>query len=153
MLGKDKLTGFYTDAFMEEGMDREILRAERYERNLTFLLFDFIIPEKYRTDMYFPIFKRIAKEILTHTRKLDIKIRIANRIFIVLPETDEEGARKAANKISETLSAVEFYHTMFDEYFHIVVKFSIGAFPRDGKTREEIIGKLEEKLKQVVVKE
>jgi len=148
---KDRLTGFYTEKFMEEVVDREILRAERYDRSLTFLLFDFEIPEKYRTDMFFPIFKRISKEIQNHTRKLDIKIRMKNNVLIVLVETDEEGAKKAAKKISETLAGVEFYHTMYDEYFHIGVKYAIGVFPRDGKTRQEIQSVLNKKLKEATI--
>ena len=144
--GKDAFTGFYTEQFIKEGIEKEILRAERYNRQLTFLLFDFNIPVRYKVDMFYPIFKRICKEIDIHTRRVDSKIRVANRILIVLPETDQWGAHRAATKVSETLASVEFYHPTFDEYFHIGVTYSIGSFPDDGIVSEEIMNSLDHRL-------
>jgi diguanylate cyclase (GGDEF)-like protein len=144
--GKDAFTGFYTESYIKEGIEREILRAERYNRQLTFLLFDFEIPQKFKVDMFYPVFKRVCKEIDLHTRRVDSKIRVANRILIVLPETDQWGAHRAATKISETLFGVEFYHPSFDEYFHIRVVYAIGVFPDDGIVSEEIVKKLDARL-------
>ncbi len=144
--GKDAFTGFYTEQFIKEGIEKEILRAERYNRQLTFLLFDFDIPSLYKVDMFYPIFKRICKEIDIHTRRVDSKVRVANRILIVLPETDQWGAHRAATKVSQTLSSVEFYHPTFDEYFHIGVTYSIGTFPDDGIVSEEIMNSLNHRL-------
>lgn len=144
--GKDAFTGFYTEQFIKEGIEKEILRAERYNRQLTFLLFDFEIPEKYRVDMFYPVFKRICKEVDIHTRRVDSKVRVANRILIVLPETDQWGAHRAATKVNETLSAVEFFHPTLEEYFHIAVNYSIGSFPDDGIVSEEIMNNLNSRL-------
>ena len=146
---KDRLTGFYTEKFYKEGIEAELLRAERYERSLTFVLFKFNIPEKYHMDMFFPVFKRIAKEILTHTRKVDIRLRMGDKILLVLPETNEEGARVAATKISRALADVEFYHETYQEYFHLGIEYSIGVYPRDGKTKEDLFNVLNETLTEM----
>ena len=116
---RDRLTGFFTEKYYKEGIEQEFLRAKRYERSLTFVLFKFTIPEKYHMDMFFPIYKRIAKEVLVHTRKVDIRIRMGDKVLMALPETNEEGAKVAACKIAETLSGVEFYHETYQEYFHL----------------------------------
>jgi len=143
---KDKLTGFYSENVLDEMLELEILREERYKRDLTLLMFQFEIPKRFQTDMYFPIFKRISKEIAGFTRRLDLKFRMKNRVLILLPETDEEGAKRAADKVKENLEAVEFYHAMFDEYFHIKVHFSVGLYPRDGKKPDELLTYLNDKL-------
>jgi diguanylate cyclase (GGDEF)-like protein len=143
---RDRLTGFYTEKYLKEGIESEFLRAGRYDRSLTFVLFKFTIPEKFHMDMFFPIYKRIAKEILAHTRKVDIRIRMGDRVLMVLPETNEEGAKIAARKITETLTGVEFYHETYQEYFHLLVNYAIGVFPRDGKNKDDIMKTLNEKL-------
>lgn len=152
-LSRDAFTGFYTEKFIKEGIEKEILRAERYGRQLTFLLFDFEIPHKYKVDMFYPVFKRICKEIDSHTRRVDSKVRVSNRILIVLPETDQWGAHRAGVKVSETLSAVEFYHPAYDEYFHLGVTYSIGAFPDDGIISEEIMKNLNRRLERKLQEE
>lgn len=143
---KDKLTGFYSESVLDEMLELEILREERYKRNLTLLIFQFEIPKRFQTDMYFPIFKRISKEIAGFTRRLDLKFRMKNRVLILLPETDEDGAQKAAIKVKENLEAVEFYHDMSDEYFHIKVYFSVGLYPGDGKKPDDLLTYLNDGL-------
>jgi diguanylate cyclase (GGDEF)-like protein len=136
---KDMLTGFYSEKFFKEGMiDGEILRAERYTTSLTFVLFKFDIPQKYHMEMYFPILKRIGKEIINQTRKIDIRVRMGDRILLVLPETNEEGARIAAQKVASTIKGVEFYHDTLQEYFHVDTEWSVALYPRDGETKETI---------------
>ena len=39
-IAQDKLTGIRKEAFLEDGVEAEIKRAERYRRPLTFLLID-----------------------------------------------------------------------------------------------------------------
>ncbi|MCD4784235.1 MAG: GGDEF domain-containing protein [Candidatus Eremiobacteraeota bacterium] len=143
---KDNLTGFYSEAVLDEMLELEILREERYKRNLTLLMFQFEIPKRFQTDMYFPIFKRISKEIAGFTRRLDLKFRMKNRVLILLPETDDDGAKKAAVKVKENLEAVEFYHDMSDEYFHIKVYFSVGLYPKNGTKPDDLLAFLNDKL-------
>jgi diguanylate cyclase (GGDEF)-like protein len=144
---KDMLTGFYSEKFFKEGMiDGEILRAERYGNSLTFVLFKYEIPQKYHMEMYFPILKRIGKEIINQTRKIDIRVRMGDRILLVLPETNEAGARTAAQKVAATIKGIEFYHDVTQEYFHIEVEWSVALFPRDGDTKEAIYETLVQNL-------
>jgi diguanylate cyclase (GGDEF)-like protein len=142
------MTGFYSEKFLQEGLEMELLRSERYERQLTLLLFEFDIPQKYHTDMFYHVFKRICKEVDDHTRRMDVKVRMGNRVLIVLPETDAAGAQKAAEKICETLSAVEFFHSGLQEFFHIDVNYSIAVFPIDGEVNKELMSVLNERLKK-----
>ncbi|MFP4496649.1 MAG: diguanylate cyclase [Vulcanimicrobiota bacterium] len=143
---RDNLTGYYTDSYLEEGISSEVNRARRYGRNLTFLLFDFNIPKKYQVDMFFPIFKRVSKEIKVQTRVVDIKIRLGNRILVILPETDLAGAERAASKIQDNLNGVEFYHAIFDEFFHIKATHSVASYPEDGEEPKNILRSLTQKM-------
>jgi len=66
-------------------------------------------------------------------RETDILTTVNGSIFLILPETDKEGA--------------EFISRGIYEFFKGEVVEVYVDFPEDGKTSQEIIKKLEEKTK------
>lgn len=140
----DKLTHLLNETFLEEGLTREIKRAERYKRPLTFMLIDPGIPDdKFHMVGYLAL-KKIASIVRDFTRYLDIKIRFKNRILILLPETDYEGGLVAARKIQEELDQISFR-----EFPEITPQPNVGlaSFPEDGIEKEAILLSLEQDLK------
>jgi diguanylate cyclase (GGDEF)-like protein len=139
----DKLTRLLSDTFMGEGLTREIKRAERYKRPLTFLLIDPGIPEdKFHMVGYLAL-KKLAGIVRNLTRYLDIKIRLKNRILVLLPETEREGGLRVAIKIKAMLDKVRFL-----EFPEIIPEgnVAIASFPEDGVDKNSIMLSLEQDL-------
>jgi len=87
----------------------------------------FLKPE--REELFIPL-KKVIQEVL---RETDILTTVNGSIFLILPETDKEGA--------------EFISRGIYEFFKGEVVEVYVDFPEDGKTSQEIIKKLEEKTK------
>lgn len=141
----DKLTRLYNDVFLEEEFVRELKRAERYKRPLTFLLIDPGIPEENYQQVGYLALKKLASISREFTRYLDYKIRIKNRVLIMLPETDYDGALKVAEKISQKVSEMSF--RQFPEV-KTHAKIGIASFPEDGIDKNDILRALEEDLEK-----
>lgn len=139
----DKLTRLLNDSFMGEGLTREIKRAERYKRPLTFLLIDPGIPEdKFHMVGYLAL-KKLAGIVRNLTRYLDIKVRLKNRILVLLPETNTEGGLRVAIKIKAMMEKIRFL-----EFPDIIPEgnISIASFPEDGVDKNSIMISLERDL-------
>jgi len=141
----DKLTRLLTDSFMEEDFDRELKRAERYSRPLTFLLVDPNISDEDFQNIGYLALKKIASIVRSVTRYLDEKVRLKNRILILLPETEKEGAKIVADKILEKIRAITF-----NEFPEVKLKGRVGiaSFPQDGTDRQSIMSALERDLEE-----
>lgn len=140
----DKLTRLLDDSFLGEGLTREIKRAERYKRPLTFLLIDPGIQEDQFQMVGYLALKKLAAIVREQTRYLDIKVRLKNRILVLLPETNFEGGLKVAVKIKELMDKMEF-----QDFPDITPKGNIGiaAYPEDGIEKNSILLSLEQDLK------
>ncbi|MCD4785722.1 MAG: GGDEF domain-containing protein [Candidatus Eremiobacteraeota bacterium] len=140
----DKLTRLLKDSFLEEGLEREIKRAERYRRPLTFLLIDPGVPEDRFHQVGYLALKKIANIARGTTRYLDIKVRYRNRILILLPETDYEGGLRVALKIKNQMDMMSFH-----DFPDIIPVGNVGvaSFPEDGIGKDSIILSLEQDLK------
>jgi len=139
----DKLTRLLKDSFLDEGLEREIKRAERYKRPLTFLLIDPGVPEENFHQVGYLALKKIANIVRDTTRYLDIKVRYRNRILILLPETNYEGGLRVALKIKEQMDMMSF-----QEFPDIIPEGNIGlaSFPEDGIEKSSIMLSLEQNL-------
>ncbi len=145
----DKLTRLYNEDFLREELKRELKRAERYGRPLSFLLIDPNLSEEDYLQVGFLALKKIAAITRELTRFLDIKVRIKNRILILLPETDYHGALKVAEKIYKKID-----ETTFRQFPNIKMnpKIGIASFPEDGVDKESIFKALEKDM-EVPLKE
>lgn len=140
----DKLTRLLKEQLLEDEMFREMKRAERYERPLTFLCLDPGVPEEYFQEVGYLALKKLAGTVRELTRYLDVKARCKNRILILLPETDYEGGLKVAYKIRERMDQMSFR-----EFPHVKLSGNIGiaTFPENGTDRNAIMMSLEQDLK------
>lgn len=139
----DKLTRLLNETFLEEGLNREIKRAQRYERPLVLMLIDPGIPEEHFQDVGYLALKKIASIVRENTRYLDIKVRVKNKILILLPETDITGAKQAVKKIQQKIDQITFR-----EFPNITPqsRISLSSVPEDGQDRESLMESLEKKL-------
>jgi len=109
----DALTGARNRHYFAEQVPAEIERARRFHHPLTFLFFDLDhfkrVNDRYGHkfgDTVLASMSALCRRIL---RKSDIFVRYGGEEFVaVLPETDLEGARRTAARISDQLRNTQF---------------------------------------------
>ncbi|MCA9791407.1 MAG: diguanylate cyclase [Candidatus Eremiobacteraeota bacterium] len=108
-MGTDRLTSMLDDEYLEDPLDIELARAERYGRQIGFILLEPDFGDLTST-MVYQALKYLAAVCREHTRKVDIKVRWGNSILIVLPETAAEGLEVAVRKLTDAFARQTFDH-------------------------------------------
>jgi diguanylate cyclase (GGDEF)-like protein len=150
---RDPLTGFYNHRFLHERMGEEVVRSQRGRRPLSVLMLD-LDDFKLVNDTFGHLFgDRVltwAAEVIRSTlRQSDIAARYGGDEFaLILPETDAEEARRAAERILEAFREQPF---VGEQRGPVPIAASIGVatFPTDGRTGTELIASADAALSQV----
>ena len=140
---RDPLTGFYNHRFLHERLGEEVIRAQRGRRPLSVLMLD-LDDFKLVNDTFGHLF---GDRVLTWTAELirstlrasDIPARYGGDEFaIILPETDGDEARSAAERILEAFRDRPF---VGEQRGPVPIAASIGVatFPADGRTGTDLI--------------
>ena len=107
----DALTGIYNYRHLNQALDQEIIRSQRYKRNLSFIMMD-VDQFKVYNDTFGHVegdklLQEIAKTIKQNVRATDVVCRYAGDEFaVILPETDLTQAQIVVDKIKKKVSAV-----------------------------------------------
>lgn len=114
----DNLTGLYNDNYFLQRINEEFLRAKRYKNDLSIVLLDVDYFQKmqneYGNQAGEYILMKIANVILNNTRNSDIIFRIRdNRFGVILPNTDETGAFKEAERIRTAIDQTNIINEKF----------------------------------------
>lgn len=109
----DSLTGLYNRHFFNETLQREINRASRYQHHLVLLLLDVddfkLVNDTYGHLQGDVVLKMVAEALAEHLRRSDVLARFGGDEFaIILPETDEAGAKLVAEKIRAAVARRSF---------------------------------------------
>ena len=150
---RDPLTGFYNHRFLHERLGEEVVRAQRGRRPLSVLMLD-LDDFKLVNDTFGHLF---GDRVLTWTAELirstlrasDIPARYGGDEFaIILPETDADEARTAAERILEAFRDHAF---VGEQRGPVPIGASIGVatFPTDGRTATELIAAADRALYRV----
>jgi diguanylate cyclase (GGDEF)-like protein/PAS domain S-box-containing protein len=139
---RDPLTGLYNRRFMQESLDRELLRARRTNRPFTVMFIDIDHFKRFNDsfghdagDLVLQVF---AKTLTNHFRGGDIICRYGGEEFaLVLPDSSLRDAERRANDLRVEVKKLSINHrnTILDP-----ITFSVGlaAFPEHGSTAEEL---------------
>jgi two-component system, cell cycle response regulator len=109
----DHLTGLYNYPFFEKRLKEEYERAYRYRFPLSLVIIHVHnlrkINDKFGYQVGNYIIIKLANNLITKTRVSDIIARSDNnRFYVILPQTDEQGAYLEAERIRVTLSNAEY---------------------------------------------
>jgi diguanylate cyclase (GGDEF)-like protein len=107
----DASTGFYNNQGFFRKLDEEFLRAKRYKTNFSILLIKIANFDElqviYGDIDSVKILQAVANKIAAQTRYSDIKSLIdGNMLSIVLPETNEDGAKIVIEKLHQALDSI-----------------------------------------------
>jgi diguanylate cyclase (GGDEF)-like protein len=150
---RDPLTGFYNHRFLHERLGEEVVRAQRARHPLSVLMLD-IDDFKLVNDTFGHLF---GDRVLTWTAELirstlrasDVPARYGGDEFaIILPETDKDEARAAAERI---LGAFRDRAFVGEQRGPVPIAASIGVatFPADGRTATDLIAAADRALYRV----
>ncbi len=107
----DPLTGILNYRYFIQTLDHEIMRAERYKRDLSVMMIDVDHFKHYNDTLGHingdHLLRNIAKTISHLPRKSDIVCRYGGDEFaVILPETNLEQAKVLATKIAEKITQI-----------------------------------------------
>lgn len=140
---RDYLTGLFNRRYMEETLERELLRAKRKEVSFGIMMLD-VDDFKHFNDTYGHaagdvVLREFGNLLLRHFRGGDIACRYGGDEFVVvLLDTSLEMTRERAERLCEHARHINI---QFEGQPLETVTFSIGVavFPKDGSTRAEVL--------------
>jgi diguanylate cyclase (GGDEF)-like protein len=146
----DGLTQIHNKRYLFEALEKELIRARRYERDLSVLMFDIDffkrINDQYGHLAGDYVLRELARVVQERIRRDEVFARYGGEEFvIVLPETPLTGAVALA----EHLRARVANHNFVFQGERIPVAISIGcALLTDDKAATDLIQRADEKLYQ-----
>jgi diguanylate cyclase (GGDEF)-like protein/PAS domain S-box-containing protein len=147
---RDPLTNLYNRRYMEETLERELLRCSRKQLPLSILMLDIDYFKRFN-DTYGhlagdEILCEVGMLLLEHVRREDVPCRYGGDEFVVvLPDAPPDVARTRAELVRDY---VQYIHIQNNELELVSVTISLGVanFPTNGRTRTEILRAADEAL-------
>jgi len=128
----DGLTKAYNRRYFSEALEREILRARRYDRPLCLALLDIDhfkkINDEYGHLAGDQVLRDLSRIVLDAIRKEDIFSRYGGEEFaLLLPEIGIEGARRLCERLRESIEEARFEYK--DDRIPVTVSCGITEIP------------------------
>jgi diguanylate cyclase (GGDEF)-like protein len=144
---RDPLTEFFQRRELEQHLAVELTLAEHANAPLSLLMVTIdglgLLSERLGHARAEKVIERVAKMIQTQVRHEDACIRYGGEEFaLVLPSTDEAGARVLAEKILRTVAE----YPGFGKGIDVTLSIGIAVFPYHATAREELIRKADQTL-------
>jgi diguanylate cyclase (GGDEF)-like protein len=145
----DGLTQIHNKRYLNEALDREVLRARRHQRDLSVLMFDIDFFKRVNDQFghlagdY--VLRELAKIVQERIRRDEVLARYGGEEFcIVLPETPLPGAAALADDLRERVEK----HVFVFQGERMPVTISVGCALMSGtdRTAAELIQRADEKL-------
>ncbi len=141
---RDPLTGLFNRRYLEESVEREILRARRSGNSLGFVMLDIDHFKRFNDEYGHQagdlLLKEFAGFVLQSLRGEDIGCRYGGEEFLLLlPGADVEQAAQKAEQIRGSLSrlVLDFQGRRLPS---VTASFGVSAYPDQGDDWETIIG-------------
>jgi diguanylate cyclase (GGDEF)-like protein/PAS domain S-box-containing protein len=149
---RDHLTGLFNRRYMEETLERELLRAVRQKLPLGLLMIDVDDFKKYNDTLGHAagdeILQSLAKLLIEHTRGEDIVCRYGGDEFIVvMPGASREATYRRANLISASVPHCQI-STEKKILKGITISIGIATFSESGNSSAELLREADATLYQ-----
>ena len=139
---RDGLTGVHNHRYLQEYLQIEVARSNRYKREFGVLFIDIDdfkkVNDTHGHKVGDDVLCRVAEQLSPADRKMresDFTARYGGEEFVViLPETGLKGAQIKAERIR---AAVQ--HLDFGKLGNVTVSIGVAGYPQHGKTGKEIL--------------
>ncbi len=135
----DSLTGLKNHGFFFDRLAEELERASRYQRPLAVIIADIdnfkMVNDAFGHAAGDAVLRALGDVFRTQLREVDLACRIGGEEFgFVLPETDEEGGMRAAERIRTGVAS----HPIA-EVGNVTVSLGVAVFPEHAMERDELL--------------
>ena len=145
----DGLTQAHVKRYMLESLEKEIMRARRHARELSFIMFD-IDHFKKINDIHGHlagdyVLKEIARIVQARIRRDEVFARYGGEEFgIVLPETNLEGARALAEGLREKIESSRLVFQ--NEQIRVTISIGVASLGDQDRSSVDLIKHADTKL-------
>ena len=140
---RDPLTDLFNRRFMEESLERELLRSARNKKPVGIIMMDVDhfkqFNDAYGHDAGDAVLRQIGHYLKGHTRGSDVACRFGGEEFIlILPEATLENTRLRAERYCQDIKTLQLEHA---GHSLGTLTFSIGvaAYPEHGSLSSEVL--------------
>lgn len=150
---RDPLTGLYNVRRLEARLSEEFFRAQRYRRDLSFLMLD-IDHFKRFNDTYGHlsgdrVLREVADVVSGSVRSIDQVFRYGGEeICVLLPETPSHQALVVAERIRLGVAALNLTGENGQTLGRVTVSLGVASFPHEATEAHELIARADEALYQ-----
>jgi diguanylate cyclase (GGDEF)-like protein len=149
LINYDDLTGLLTLRFFYQELEKELGRAQRFQKPLSILMMDLDffkqVNDTYGHQVGSFVLKIIGRKIRETLRIQDVSGRYGGEEFIsYLPKTDKKQARICAERLRRSIAKVEFRSG--EKSFRVTLCIGISTFPEDGERIEVLVKKADTAL-------
>lgn len=147
----DGLTGLYNRHFLNTHLENMVHQSVKNGKKLALMIMDMDhfkqVNDTYGHDAGDRILKQLSEVIQRTARSTDLAARFGGEEFVVLmPETDEQSALTAANRMREIVEATPFVINAGGETITKTVSIGIANSHPDGDSAEALIKRADEAL-------
>jgi len=147
----DELTKIFNRRYFNQRYDREMQRAQRYERPLSLLMIDIDHFKTFNDNnghlMGDQVLQSVADLLERSIRKADIIARFGGEEFVILlPEIDKERGRKVAEKLRRAVERAEFPKGETQPLGRITISLGLASFPEDASRAPELLERADRAL-------
>lgn len=145
----DGLTQIHNKRYLFEALDKELIRARRYERELSLAIFDIDffknINDQFGHLAGDHVLRELARVVQDRIRRDEVFARYGGEEFvIVLPETGLGGARALSDNLRQRVESHGF--TFQGERIPVTISIGCAQLTREDRAAADLIQRADEKL-------
>lgn len=142
----DELTRIHNHRYFHYSLSQALSSAKRYRYPLSILLMDLDNFKQYNDSHGHlsgdQVLRVLGSFLLRSIRAGDLVARYGGEEFaFILPHTHRRGAIALAEKLRRDVGNLEFNPRGFGPPAHITASIGVASFPRDGRTKDELLRK------------
>jgi two-component system, cell cycle response regulator len=138
----DGLTGLVNHRTFQARLDEHLAAAQRYGKKVSLLLTDIdhfkSVNDTYGHPVGDLVLKGVARILQREARTTDVAARYGGEEFaLVMPETDQAGALKTAERIRQKVAEAVFRTEQGD--LRVTISVGVATFPKDAHKKADLV--------------
>ncbi|MCG3120152.1 MAG: hypothetical protein ALAOOOJD_02777 [bacterium] len=140
----DELTKVFNRRYFNQRFEREMQRAQRYQRPLSLIMLDIdhfkIFNDTHGHLWGDAVLKQVAQALEDSLRKADILARFGGEEFVILlPEIDKAHGRQVAEKLRHAIEHTPFPKAETQPLGKITASLGLASYPEDAEGASDLI--------------